>query len=140
MPRPPGFVPWAHTSPLLDGIGGFEAHESDPSRFGFTVEESKVNSRGFLHAGVIPAIADVAIGHRLAALVRARGRDVRFVTIELSCSYIGIARLGDWVEGQITPLKVGRRIAVGSAVLGVGQPVASVKALFVPAPDTGRPA
>ena len=40
----------------------------DPLRLGFTVDDAKVNGRGFLHAGTIAAIADVAIGHTLAEM------------------------------------------------------------------------
>lgn len=131
---PPGFVPWPHGSPLLEAIGGFEAHESEPGRFGFVVGPAKVNSRGLLHAGVVAAIADVAIGHTLAAHMRAKGRPAAYVTVDLSCSYLGAARLDDWVEGDVTPLKVGRRLAAGLARLTArDEPVATVTALFVPA-------
>jgi hypothetical protein len=42
------YVPWRHPSPLLDAIGGFEQHATDPTLVAFDVDATQVNARGFL--------------------------------------------------------------------------------------------
>lgn len=134
----PAFVPWPHRSPLLDAIGSFDTHEVEEGRFGFVVDGAKVNGRGFLHAGAIASIADAAIGHALAAQMGTNGLATNLVTVDLSCNYLGAARLDDWVDGEVIPLKLGRRLAAGLARLTVReQPVAAVSALFVPGSSSG---
>jgi uncharacterized protein (TIGR00369 family) len=114
---------------LLTAIGGFEQDPDDPLRIGFVVDANKVNSRGFLHAGAIAAIADAAIGHALAACSEP---PARLVTINLSCDLLGTAHLDDWVEGTITPTHAGKRLAAGRIMLTTDRPIATVTALFVP--------
>ncbi len=127
---PPGYVEWPHRSPLLDALGGFVCHRSDPLVAGFEVTEPKCNARGFLHAGAVAAIADVTIGHALAA---STDPPSRLVTINLACDLVGTATLGQWVELRVIPVRVGRRLASGTATLSTDRPIATVTALFVPA-------
>lgn len=124
------FVPWNRPSPLLDAIGGFQFDPGDPRHLGFTVEGAKLNARGFLHAGVVAAIADVAIGHALAGLT---DPPTRLVTISLSCDLLGTASAGEWVDVTVTPTRLGRRLGAGSATFSTDRPIAGVSALFVPA-------
>jgi len=123
------FVAWDRSSPFLDAIGGFRRHLNDPRRIGFTVDGAKVNGRGFLHAGTIAAIADVAIGHTLAVMTDPPSR---LVTINLSCDLLGSAQAGDWVDVQVTPTRVGRRLAAGTATFRTSRPIAMVTGLFMP--------
>lgn len=123
------YVDWPYPSPLLTAIGGFQQHRDDHDRVGFLVDEYKVNTRGFLHAGAIAAIADVAIGHALAATT---DPPTRLVTINLSCDIIGTAARGQWVDVVVEPVRLGRRLAAGSAILSTDRTLATVTALFVP--------
>lgn len=125
------YVEWPHPSPLLTAIGGFLQHPDDPCRVGFVVDELKVNARGLLHAGAIAAIADAAIGHALAG---STDPPTRLVTVNLSCDLVGSAALGAWVDATVTPVRLGRRLAAGSAILSTDRTIASVTALFVPVP------
>jgi acyl-coenzyme A thioesterase PaaI-like protein len=124
------FVPWEHPSPFLDAFGGFEQSLDNPAQIAFDVSETKVNARGFLHAGVITAIADVAIGHLLAG---ASSPPTALVTVNLSCDLLGTARLGDRVHGVVEATRIGRRLAAGSAVFSTDRIVARVSGLFMPA-------
>jgi acyl-coenzyme A thioesterase PaaI-like protein len=124
------FDRWAHPSPVLDRLGSFWQHRQDPLLIGFHVDEYKRNARGFLHAGVVATIADVAIGHALAG-----GTDppTLLVTVNLSCDYLGTAAADSWVEGRITPIRVGRRMATGSCTFTAGPHiVATARGLFLP--------
>jgi acyl-coenzyme A thioesterase PaaI-like protein len=126
----PQFVPWDRPSPLLTAIGGFDRHITDPLRAGFTVDGPKTNARGFLHGGVIAAVGDVVIGHALAVQA---DPPVPLVTVNLSCDLLGVAREGEWVDVTITPTRVGRRLAAGTATFTTTRPIANVTALFMPA-------
>lgn len=130
---PEDWVPWPHPSPLLDALGGFLRHPDDACRVGFVADGPKLNARGFLHAGAIAAVADVAIGHALADLAEPPSSAV---TVNLACDLLGPAREGEWVEALVTPAKVGRRLRSGSATLRTASDrprlVATVTALFVP--------
>jgi acyl-coenzyme A thioesterase PaaI-like protein len=125
----PDFTTWDHPSPLLDAIGSFQRHTDDAGRMGFVVEGGKVNGRGFLHAGAIAAVADVAIGHTLAAET---DPPTRLVTVNLSCDLLGTARLGEWVDVDISVTRTGRRLAAGTATFRTDRPIAVVSALFLP--------
>jgi acyl-coenzyme A thioesterase PaaI-like protein len=123
------FVPWPHPSPVLDALGSLLAHRTDPFRSGFDVTATKVNARGFLHAGTVATMADVTIGHALAALAGAP-----YVTVNLTCDLLGRAELGDWVEIVVHPTKERGRVVAGRAELRTeARLVATAHALFVPA-------
>jgi acyl-coenzyme A thioesterase 13 len=123
------FVAWDRPSPFLDAIGGFRRDPNDPLRLGFTVEGPKVNARGFLHAGTIAAIADVAIGHALAS---STDPPIPLVTVNLSCDLLGTAQRGDWIDVEVALTKTGRRLSAGTATFRTDRPIAVVSALFVP--------
>nr|MDT0667484.1 PaaI family thioesterase [Micromonospora sp. DSM 115978] len=124
------FEPWPRPSPVLDRLGPFWRHRDDPLLVGFTVDDNKLNARGLLHGGVLAAFADAAVGHALAA---STDPPTPLVTVNLNCDYTGTAKLGDWVEGIVTPSRVGRRMAVGTVVFTTGsRTVATVRGLFLP--------
>lgn len=128
-----GYVPWHRPSPVNDAIGGFLRHPTDLSRLGFEVDERKTNARGFLHGGVIAVIGDAAIGHVLAA---ATDPPSSLLTVNLSCDLLATAALGQWVEVEVTPTRVGRRLAAGIAIfITSGRKIAVVTGLFVPAAE-----
>lgn len=128
---------WAYPSPLLDAIGSLRGHVSDPMRAGFVVDECKVNGRGILHGGVIATVGDVVIGHALRTLLP---EPIPFVTINMNCDLLGVARLGDWVDVTVTPGRVGHRLAAGTATFATDRTIATVTALFMPAGAAGSPA
>jgi acyl-coenzyme A thioesterase PaaI-like protein len=126
------FRPWPHPSPMLDAIESFLHDPADPHRMGFTVTRAKTNGRGFLHAGVIATIADVSIGHTLAAAsASTEAGPRRFVTVNLSCDLLAVANLDEWVDVTVTPTRVGRKLAAGLATFRTDRPIATVTALFI---------
>lgn len=128
------FVPWPYPSPLLDAIDSVMTHPHDPLLAGFEVTDHKLNGRGFLHAGAIATVADVVIGHALARLA---GSGARFVTVDLQCHLLGVARHRDWIDIDVAPTKFGGRLAAGSARFTcTDRVIATASALFVPAAST----
>lgn len=125
------FAPWEHASPVVDRLGDLRRHVTDAGRFGFVVDEPKLNGRGFLHGGAIATIADICIGHGLAATTDPA---TRMVTIELNVTMVGIGEAGAWIDVVVEPERVGRRLASGTARFRSGdRTVAHATALFLPA-------
>jgi acyl-coenzyme A thioesterase PaaI-like protein len=114
---------------MLEAIGSFRCRPDDHHLVGFTVSSRKLNGRGMLHAGVIPTIADVAIGHALAGMT---DPPTALVTVSLACTYIGTAEVDEWVDGVVTPTRIGRRLSAGTAVFSTTRAIATVTALFMP--------
>lgn len=108
MSTPKGFVPFTHPSPYLDLIGPLYEAVGDPAVIGLRIDERHTNARGFLHAGVLVAVADVVMGH---AARRACPPGTTLVTASLTTDFPGSARLGDWVTGAAAVRRVGRQLA-----------------------------
>jgi acyl-coenzyme A thioesterase 13 len=109
---PNGFVPYHRSSRYLDLIGPVYEATDDPSWVGLSIDERHTNSRGFVHAGLLVAVADTIMGH---AAQRALGPDARLVTISLTTDFTSSARTGDWVEGHATVRRTGRRLSFGAS-------------------------
>jgi acyl-coenzyme A thioesterase PaaI-like protein len=125
------FVPFGHPSPMLDHLGDLRRHTTDGGRFGFLVDEPKLNGRRLLHAGALSTVADVVIGHSLGATMEPPGR---YVTTSLEVHFVGAGEEGDWVDVTVSPVRIGRRLAVGTATFSVGgRPVGFATAAFMPA-------
>jgi uncharacterized protein (TIGR00369 family) len=125
-----GFVPFAHPSPMLAHLGDLRCHGVDGSRFGFRVDEPKLNGRGSLHAGALSTIADVVVGHALAVMTDPPSR---LVTTSLEVHFVGAARRGDWVDVTVAPIRVGRRLAVGTATFAcAGRTIGVATAAYMP--------
>lgn len=74
-----------------------------------TVREDLCTAGSILHGGAFMAFAD-ALGGLAGALNLAEG--ARTTTLESKTNFLGSARVGDVVEGETTPLHVGRRSSV----------------------------
>jgi uncharacterized protein (TIGR00369 family) len=100
---------------------------------GFHAAEAHANSRGFVHGGLISALADNAMGLScVETLSNATGGDVAgLVTVSLAVDFLGSASLGQWVE--ITPKvnRAGSRLCFAeAAVTADGAPCAKAHATF----------
>lgn len=111
MTAPTPFAPYARTSRYLDLIGPLYQHGNDASIVGLQTDYRHTNSRGAVHAGVLVAIADTVMGHNTE---RASTTGARVVTVSLTTDFTGGARGGDWIRGQATVRRCGRRIAFAS--------------------------
>lgn len=131
MTTPTGYLAWDRPAPLLDRLGDLRRHETERGVYGFVVDESKLNARGFLHAGAISTIADVCIGHTLAGET---DPPTPLVTINLTVTFVGKTNADQWVDVLVRPCRVGRRLATGTAEFHVDdRVVAHASATFLPA-------
>ena len=140
---------------LLDAPAGFERHDrksplTDPweplySRkadraviLGLRGGPAHTNSRGFVHGGLISALADNAMGlscaHRL-------GGASGLVTVSLSVDFLGRALVGQWLAFDTVFVKPGSTLCFAQAfVTSDGEPCARADAVFRVAVDPARKA
>lgn len=116
MTVPGSFQPYIRTSRYLDIIGPLLQHRDDPSTVGLLTDDRHTNSRGFVHGGLLVAIADTVMGH--AAERAGQGR--RVVTASLTTDFMGAAPGGLWVQGMSTVQRAGRRLAFASCAFHCG--------------------
>lgn len=130
---------------ILDVPAGFERHDrksplTDPWEplfrrvageavvLGLRAGPSHTNSRGFVHGGLISALADNAMGLSCA---RRLGDAASLVTVNLSVDFLGSALAGQWLEFDTVFVKPGQTLCFAQAfVTADGQPCARANAVF----------
>ena len=130
---------------LLDVPAGFERHDrkspvTDPWEplyrrlsgdtvvLGVRAAAQHCNSRGFVHGGLISALADTAMG---LSCVRRLGDGASLVTVSLSVDFLGSALTGQWLEFDTVFVKPGGTLCFTQAfVTADGQPCARADAVF----------
>lgn len=128
MTAPPGFVPYEQASPYLDLIGPIFEAEDDPAQVGLWIDDRHSNARGWVHGGLLVAVADTVMGH---AARRALDPGTRLITVSVTSDFIGAARAGDWLEARATVRRSGRRLSFASCEFSVrGNLVLTASAVF----------
>ena len=129
MQAPTGFEPHYRTSPLTDPWEPLYSRKTDGAVvLGLEVTEAHTNSRGFVHGGLISALADNAMGlscgHRL-------GDGARLVTVNLTLDFLASAQIGQWLEFDTIFVKPGGSLCFAQAfVTADGEPCARANAVF----------
>ncbi len=108
---PEGWVPYHRSSRYLELIGPVYEAARNQAMVGWRVDDRHTNARGFLHAGVLVAIADTVMGHTAQ---RAGPSGTSLVTVSLTTDFPGSAQHGDWVSGVATVRRFGRQLAFAS--------------------------
>lgn len=86
------------------------------------------NSRGFVHGGLISALADNAMG---LSCGRKLGEVSGLVTVNLTVDFLGSALTGQWLEFDTVFVKPGGTLCFTQAfVTADGQPCARANAVF----------
>jgi uncharacterized protein (TIGR00369 family) len=117
--RSPLTDPW---EPLYRRISG------DTVVLGVRAGAAHANSRGFVHGGLISALADNAMGLSCA---RRLGDGASLVTVSLSVDFLGPALTGQWLEFDTVFVKPGGTLCFTQAfVTADGQPCARADAVF----------
>ncbi|TAJ69524.1 MAG: PaaI family thioesterase [Phenylobacterium sp.] len=130
---------------ILDVPEGFERHDrkspvTDPWEplyrrlsgdtvvLGLRSGTAHTNSRGFVHGGLISALADNAMGLSCA---RRLGDLASLVTVNLTIDFLGSALTGQWLEFDTVFVKPGGTLCFTQAfVTADGQPCARANAVF----------
>jgi acyl-coenzyme A thioesterase PaaI-like protein len=126
---PPGFAPHARKSPLTEPWEPLYARETEWALvIGLMAAEAHTNSRGFVHGGLITALADNAMGLSCGRVVGGR---VSLVTVNLSVDFLGLARIGQWLEFDTVFVRPGRTLSFAQAfVTADGEPCARANGVF----------
>ena len=131
---PAGFAPHFRKSPVTDAWEPiFSKTEGGVIVIALRVREAHCNGRGFLHGGVISALADAAMGH---SAVRSQGREQAAqarsaLTVTLAVDFLALAQIGQWIEIVPRVLKTGSSLGFADCmVLADGQPIARGSATF----------
>lgn len=136
---PRGFDPHFRKSPLTDPWEPLYSKTTDEAVvLGFVASEQHTNSRGFVHGGLLSALADNAMGLSCAMQHDAVGG---LVTVNLNVDFLGTAQRGQWIEINSPFTKTGRTLDFAQAfVTADGQVCARANATFrvLPAGDSRK--
>ncbi len=111
----------------------YSRKRDDRVQMGLVLAEQHCNSRGLVHGGLIAALSDNAMGLSCVVALAAKGRDPGkgLVTVSLGTDYLGSAAIGDWLEIDPEPIKVGGSICFARAIIRANEtPVAMANATF----------
>jgi len=111
---PAGFEEFA-SSPFFATVGPAWIRRRDvPPTFGIRIEPRHCNSGGTAHGGLLVALADLALGQGIRAVV---GRNVRLITAGLSADFARPIAVGQWVEAQADIQHQARRTVFANCYL-----------------------
>lgn len=111
----------------------YSRKRDDRVQMGLVLAEQHCNSRGLVHGGLIAALSDNAMGLSCVVALAEKGRDPGkgLVTVSLGTDYLGSAAIGDWLEIDPEPVKVGGSICFARAIIRANEtPVAMANATF----------
>ena len=126
---PEGFERHYRQSPVTDPWEPLYSRKTeDAVILGLMAQAAHTNSRGFVHGGLISALADNAMGlscsHRL-------GGEASLVTVNLTLDFLGSAQIGQWLEFTTAFVKNGGTLSFAQAfVTADGQPCARANGVF----------
>ena len=126
---PDGFERHFRQSPLTEPWEPlYSKRTADAVIIALRLAQPHTNSRGFVHGGLITALADNAMG--LSCGVKLGGGS-RLVTISLGIDFLGTARPGQWLEVDTNFVKTGGTICFAqSLVTADGTPCARANGTF----------
>ncbi len=110
---PEGFEPHFRKSPLTDPWEPLYSRMAERAVvLGFVAAQQHTNARGFVHGGLLSALADNAMGLSCASQHDAVGG---LVTVNLNVDFLGTAQLGQWIEINSPFTKTGRTLDFAQA-------------------------
>jgi uncharacterized protein (TIGR00369 family) len=124
-----GFARHYRRSPLTDAWEPLYSRRVDGVvAIGFHAASPHANSRGFVHGGMISALADNAMGLSCGEALEGRPS---VVTVSLAMDFLGSARIGQWVEVRPSLSRLGSTLCFAEAtVTADGEPCARAHATF----------
>jgi uncharacterized protein (TIGR00369 family) len=129
LDAPAGFARHDRKSPLTDPWEPlWSLRSGDTVVLGLRAGPAHTNSRGFVHGGLIAALADNAMGLSCA---RRLGDVASLVTVNLTLDFLGSALTGQWLEFDTVFVKPGSTLCFAQAFVSAdGQPCARANATF----------
>jgi len=121
---PAGFTLFTgHAGPYFGALGPVYWQEAGDGTLtlGLRLKEQHANILGIPHGGMLLTFADSAIGVNLGRAQQRRDPSRAIVTTSLSSDFLGSARIGDWLQAQVTVRRTGRQLAFGECLLVAGE-------------------
>ena len=111
---PEGFDRHTRQSGLTDPWEPIYARRSARGvSLGIRASAAHANSRGFVHGGLITALADNAMGLSCGQHVE---NTTGLVTVSLSVDFVGFAKVGQWLEIRPEVIKTGNSLCFATAL------------------------
>ncbi len=128
-PVPPGFERHFRQSPVTDPWEPLYSRKTEGAVvLGLVAGPAHTNSRGFVHGGLISALADNAMGLSCSQRV---GGEASLLTVNLTLDFLGSAQIGQWLEFDTIFVKPGGTLSFAQAfVTADGEPCARANAVF----------
>ena len=128
-PVPAGFDRHYRQSPVTDPWEPlYSRRTEDAVVIGLRAQAAHTNSRGFVHGGLISALADNAMGLSCSQRL---GGEASLVTVNLTVDFLGSAQIGQWLEFETAFIKPGGTLSFAQAfVTADGEPCARANAVF----------
>jgi uncharacterized protein (TIGR00369 family) len=102
---PEGFERQSRRSPLTDPWEPIYTKQTpDAIILGLRLATPHTNARGFVHGGLIAALADKAMGHSCGQKMRGVHS---LVTVSMSIDFISSAQIGQWLTVETDVIKTG---------------------------------
>lgn len=132
METPEGFEPHFRKSGLTDPWEPIfsKVVPGEAVILGLRIGPAHANSRGLAHGGLIAALADNAMG---LSCIEQAGRETvsGLLTASMTTDYVGVAKLGQWLEFTTSFVKIGKSICFAQCfVTADGKPCARANATF----------
>jgi uncharacterized protein (TIGR00369 family) len=105
---PEGFERQSRRSPLTDPWEPIYLKQTpDAIILGLLLATPHTNARGFVHGGLIAALADKAMGHSCGKKMRDAHS---LVTVSMSIDFISSGQIGQWLTVETDVIKTGNTI------------------------------
>ena len=126
---PEGFEPQSRGSPLTEPWEPiYQRITPDAIILGLRLAKPHTNARGFVHGGLIAALADKAMGHSCGYRL---GGAVSLVTVGMALDFIESAQIGQWLTVETDVLKTGGTLCFAQCfVRADGAAIARANATF----------
>jgi uncharacterized protein (TIGR00369 family) len=126
---PEGYARHYRPSPLTSAWEPLFSRKTETAVIiGFRAATVHTNSRGFVHGGMISALADNAMG--LSCGLALEGNP-GLVTVTLALDFLGAAEVGQWIEITPTVNRAGGLLCFAEAtVTADGEPCAKARGTF----------
>ena len=130
---PDGFARHFRHSPLTDPWEPIYSKQMERKIvLGLRVRENHTNARGLAHGGLISALADNAMGLSCAGQFPTPHS---LLTVNLSIDFMGVAKIGEWLEFDTVFSKIGSTLCFAQAYITAdGVTCAKASATFRAAP------
>jgi uncharacterized protein (TIGR00369 family) len=126
---PEGFEQQSRRSPLTDLWEPIYSRLTpDAIILGLRLATPHTNARGFVHGGLIAALADKAMGHSCG---RKMGGATSLVTVSMSIDFISSGQIGQWLTVETDVIKTGSTLCFAQCfVKADGIAIARANATF----------